>query len=420
MDSVFPPTVLQRLQSEVIDPTGVAGGIVGPVGFELRHISGLNAGAAHPIAAGGISFSAADGEPGFRLDADADGAIVVTPLALPVRLDNRPIDGPRQVGDAVLDVGFAAFTVASRRSTPPRSPGTPADPERTLNRRPATTGQVSIPVNGIEERELIRLVQLEYQSALFHAREMWPDPEEIMFQIFEQGSRVWSEPVSDPAFGHAAVALGTLPWQPELSRPLDLSPDTFSKLKGYQALPSVPVVADFSLGPVGLVGPREMTLAVARQLVLNRAVLSSPHDLAVGIIANSQSIADWAWIEPLPHLARQSGPRRPLRVLDDPDRPTESAEVIISTDMDLLPERCALSVEINPDGTCTVIDNGTGSVTMAAMPLGLHPDLALAATGMLSRLVDAVPTRVPSIPKIRSRSPIGSAPLAMGYESSFF
>lgn len=420
MDSVFPPTVLQRLQSEVIDPTGVAGGIVGPVGFELRHVSGLTAGAAHPIAAGGVSFSDAEGEPGFRLDADSDGTIVVSPLALPVRLDNRPIDGPRQVGDAILDVGFAGFRIASRRSMPPRPPGTPADPQRRLIRRPPTTGLVNISATGIEEREIIRLVQLEYQSALLRARSMWPGPEEIMYQIFEQGSRVWSEPVGDPAFGHAAIALGTLPWQPELSRSVDLSASTFSTLKGYQALPSVPVVADLNLGPLGLVGPRDMTLAVARQVILNRAVLSSPNDLAVGVAANQETIADWAWIESLPHLARRSEPRQPLRVLDDLTRLNDPAEVIIATDIEQLPESCAMSVVIGDNGTCTVIDNGTGSVTMAAMPLGLHPGLASAATEMLSQLIDVGPTKSRPLSNNSVRSPIGVTPLEMGYESSFF
>ena len=419
MDSVFPPSVLQRLQREVAFPTGVAGGIVGPVGFELRHISGLTAGASHPIAAGGVSYSAADGKPGFRLDADADGTIVVTPLALPVRLDNRPLDGPRQVGNAVLDVGFAGFRVASRRSNLPRPPGTPADRERSVIRRPAPTGDVVVP-DGTGERELIRLVRLEYQSALLRARSMWADPEEIMFQIFEQGCRVWSEPLDDPAFGHAAVALGALPWQPDLSRSVDLSAATFAALKEHQALPAVPLVVDLTLGPLGLVGPREMTLAVARQVVLNRAVLSSPRDLAIGVAANRRTIKDWTWIESLPHLTRRPGPRHPLRVLDDPTRAGDPAEIIIATDSEQLPESCSMSLVIGDNGTCTVIDHHADSVTMAATPLGLHPDLATAAVEKLSRLVDVSPTNVAPAPTVGSRSSIGVAPLAMGYESSFF
>ena len=65
----------------------------------------------------------------------------------------------------------------------------------------------------------------------------------------------------------------------------------------------VPISFDAAdAGTVGLAGPRAATLALARAVLVQAAVLHGPRDLHILVLTGQDTIEDWAWVAWLPHL----------------------------------------------------------------------------------------------------------------------
>jgi len=72
-------------------------------------------------------------------------------------------------------------------------------------------------------------------------------------------------------------------------------------------LQAAPVLVDLTdAGVVGIVGPREGALALARSLLAQAAVHVGPADLTVGVFCDAGRADEWAWASWLPHT-RQTG-----------------------------------------------------------------------------------------------------------------
>lgn len=62
-----------------------------------------------------------------------------------------------------------------------------------------------------------------------------------------------------------------------------------------------PIVVDLQAGPVGIAGPRPVTGALARSMLMQLAVTRSPRDLRIVVLCEDSAEAQWAWIRWLPH-----------------------------------------------------------------------------------------------------------------------
>ena len=72
-------------------------------------------------------------------------------------------------------------------------------------------------------------------------------------------------------------------------------------------LQAAPVLVDLTdAGVVGIVGPREGALALARSLLAQAAVHVGPADLTVGVFCDAGRADEWEWASWLPHT-RQAG-----------------------------------------------------------------------------------------------------------------
>ena len=205
-----------------------ASGLIGPVGLELRQVSGLGAGAARPIPARGITYVGGRNKTGFRLDADADGEFVLTPLGPGVRLDDSPVTTPTVVGCSVIELGHAGFTVAQRRQLTHRGGDVGwSTPRRICALRndvlPRTESVVEVPDTNPSDAALTASVARAHRQSIDERRFAWPDPEEIIHQAVDIGSRLWTRSADHPLFGQVAVAHGSLPWQATLERPVQVS-----------------------------------------------------------------------------------------------------------------------------------------------------------------------------------------------------
>jgi len=137
---------------------------------------------------------------------------------------------------------------------------------------------------------------------------MIPDPATVVRRPALPATSLWQRRADSEDFLALHAGTGDVPWKPALDR--NAGPRLDEKVKTALAnarLLSAPVLVDLTnAGVVGMVGPREDTLALARSLLAQAAVHVGPADLTVGVFCDPGRSEDWEWASWLPHT-RQAG-----------------------------------------------------------------------------------------------------------------
>jgi S-DNA-T family DNA segregation ATPase FtsK/SpoIIIE len=162
---------------------------------------------------------------------------------------------------------------------------------------------------------------------------------------------LWTRRPADPGFGELRLGVGRQPARNEIvlpdgrHLPRDLMAELTALAQEYATVDGVPVVARTAEhGAIGLAGPRESTLGVARALLVQAVALHSPAELVVTAFAANQSARDWEWLKWLPHTTSAHSPvqRRPLAST------IEDAVGLVSGLEQLLGQRAAKEAEALP------------------------------------------------------------------------
>ncbi len=138
-----------------------------------------------------------------------------------------------------------------------------------------------------------------------------PDPVSVGEEIEALGAGLWSRRTGHPAFCLAGVGSAPgLRWEAPTSRPAE---GPAASLLAEARLPhGCPVLVP--LGPghhLGVAGPREAALAVARWVLVQLAAHHGPSDLRLGVCAPGRE-DDWGWAAFLPHSATSGSSGRRL------------------------------------------------------------------------------------------------------------
>ncbi|WP_419919755.1 FtsK/SpoIIIE domain-containing protein [Candidatus Poriferisocius sp.] len=136
-----------------------------------------------------------------------------------------------------------------------------------------------------------------------HRREIHPHLAEVVRRIRRPSMRLWERRPSHEDFMLLVAGHGSCPFDPELkvegSRPAD---GVAGALEQLGPLIDVPIPVDLGPGKLlGLVGPRVVTTALARSLILQAAAHHGPADLAVLVAADAVTAPAWTWTSWLPH-----------------------------------------------------------------------------------------------------------------------
>ncbi|MDQ2729579.1 MAG: FtsK/SpoIIIE domain-containing protein, partial [Actinomycetota bacterium] len=125
-------------------------------------------------------------------------------------------------------------------------------------------------------------------------RSALPDPAAITRIATAPTTRLWERRIDDEDFLRVRVGVA------------DVAAHVNLRGKAGRPTPTarlVPVSFDAGdAGVMGLAGPRPAALALARAMIVGAAVLHSPRDLRIGVLAGQDAIDDWAWMAWLPHL----------------------------------------------------------------------------------------------------------------------
>ncbi|MFE9428055.1 FtsK/SpoIIIE domain-containing protein [Kitasatospora sp. NPDC006697] len=202
-----------------------------------------------------------------------------------------------------LQVGPPAPPPAGRPADPAGpaaeqpAPIAPAAPRRTRSLLSRTLGRSAAPASAADPAQL-QLRARDRQAAAL--RERFPDPAALLLSALGPGPRLWERLPAHP--DGLALRLGTA----DLPAGAGLPPET--------VLPGVPVTVGLAAaGGLGLAGPRERLLGLARALLAQLAVLHPPSGLGLVVVsadgrtAAEQRAEDWSWALWLPHLRPTRG-----------------------------------------------------------------------------------------------------------------
>jgi DNA segregation ATPase FtsK/SpoIIIE, S-DNA-T family len=283
-----------------------------------------------------------------------------------------------------------------------------------------------------------RLARFREQVAEGHARELarqraaLPDPAEILRRATGPDPRLWERRPDQNDFLCLMAGLGEVPYRAPLADRHPPAPPAEEILAEYARIELAPVRVDLNKGGVvGLVGPRETTLAMARSLLCQAAVLHGPADLRVAILTDAAGRAAWDWAKWLPHVRDASSggsrrllaadaaaagalaaeladpegdSRRALVVLDSPGliegrgaagrsllrRPELVSGIVLASSAERLPASCTTVVELSAEGAeATLRRPQAGELTDPLLVAGVSPATARECAVALARFEDA-------------------------------
>nr|WP_237686739.1 FtsK/SpoIIIE domain-containing protein [Arthrobacter jiangjiafuii] len=158
----------------------------------------------------------------------------------------------------------------------------------------------------IEEFEQQIRVAAEAETARRHR--MIPDPATVVRRPALPATSLWQRRADADDFLALHAGTGDVPWKPEVDRAGSTRLDEKVKESLASArLLAAPVLVDLTdAGVVGMVGPREGALALARSLLAQAAVHVGPADLTIGVFCDAGRAEEWEWASWLPHT-RQAG-----------------------------------------------------------------------------------------------------------------
>ncbi|WP_306748785.1 FtsK/SpoIIIE domain-containing protein [Saccharothrix yanglingensis] len=249
------------------------------------------------------------------------------------------------------------------------------------------------------------------------------------------GPLLWTRRPGEPGFLELRLGTGRQPSlnSIELPDPRRLPPDLYAELvtatRPHTEVDDVPVVAT---GALGVAGPRQVALGVARSLVAQVAALHSPAEVVLTGFASAHSAVDWDWLKWLPHttsphspltgrhltsdataataliseledlLVKRAQPLPHVFVLVEDDAPVERSRLVrlaevghahgvhvlwLAADTALLPAACRTFASVRPGGAEAGFA-GTGEQVAPLNPEVLDAAAALDLARRLSPLVD--------------------------------
>jgi S-DNA-T family DNA segregation ATPase FtsK/SpoIIIE len=121
-----------------------------------------------------------------------------------------------------------------------------------------------------------------------------PDPAALLRTAQLPGARLWERPRGSTDLLRVRLGLGDAP---SFTRVSD-----GTVLDAAGTVRAVPVAVDLSDGPLGVSGPRDVAIAVARWVIGQITVSVSPADVELALVLSAENEPSWRWARWLPHL----------------------------------------------------------------------------------------------------------------------
>ncbi|MDQ3886724.1 MAG: type VII secretion protein EccCa, partial [Actinomycetota bacterium] len=140
----------------------------------------------------------------------------------------------------------------------------------------------------------------------------WSHPDPQALWSVATSRRMWERRTSDPDFCHLRVGRGAQRLATRLVPPQtgpveELEPITTLALRQFVRAHSIvfelPVaIAIRGFAAVGISGAHDQVRGLARAMIAQLAVLHSPDDVIIAVVASGRGTQDWEWTKWLPHV----------------------------------------------------------------------------------------------------------------------
>jgi len=136
-----------------------------------------------------------------------------------------------------------------------------------------------------------------------------PDPAELLRRVEAPSTRLWERRPHHDDWLRLRAGIGPDVWTPPIHGDRRSQPDEVrDAIRDAGRIIDAPVVVPLAGGGVvGIVGPRDAALAVARSVAVQACVLHGPADLPALVMAASDRAGDWDWAKWLPHTLDPGG-----------------------------------------------------------------------------------------------------------------
>lgn len=378
------------------DEVADAGGPNGSGGnyLEMRQVAGLTAGSMMKLTVGrAFEFNESNEGGSFSLRVLENDEVAIHPGSAHAVIDEVEVNEPMLVGDAVLNVSSACFSV--RRPRPPASRESrmesigaafasvsaipvpaigaeePLAPDQMtgsrlgtiINRNPLTSGAV-----GLEAWNFLQSIRQARSVVAERHRLVHPDPEELKTRLSRLDPGLWERSRDHPLFGRFGIGYANIPWEPKFDNP-ELIPEILHEpIVEMSLLPWVPVTANLLYGPLGIVGKRAARLAACRHAILSMAALTVPGEVQFAIRSGKNTATSWNWARALPAImSAQHDSPYVITIIDGADgaRADETARQAAHEEaMELDSERSTdvdddgIAIDPEPTGEVPVIGDG--------------------------------------------------------------
>ncbi len=295
---------------------------------------------------------------------------------------------------------FGGFLGRNRRPSitdlSPAPPPAPLAPTPAAPIPSALVPRMTVANAGLTQHHLSERLLRARTALATQRRDQHPNPEDIARRARTGSALCWNRRSDHWHFGQVTIATADVPWQPRLDNPEDLSETDRAMVQRLSTLPSVPITADLRVGPLGIVGSRQATLACARHIMTSMATLSSSDYLTITVLADAERRNSWDWAHRLPHTGGASESAMPLLVVDGIEQlndngfgmaltdPGGVGAVLLANDARSLPPTCSTVMILHEAGTATILNHREGTTVSGATPHGISTTLALETAAHLS------------------------------------
>lgn len=375
-------------------------------GLEMRQVAGLTAGSSMKLPPGKTfqfnetttsSAGSGDDSASFVLRVSDEGRVIVVPGTATAIVNETVVEEPTFVGNGILSVGSACFTVRPTRNATTASTLERAEVAMSAPRAIAV-GEMN---DDDDAEELFQSIQETRHLVAERHRHTHPDPEELKSRLSLMDPGLWERGRSHRFFGRYSVGYAIIPWQPKFDQPDRIPEHLHDPINKMSVLPWVPITASLTQGPIAIHGGRAAVLAACRHAVLSLAALAAPGDIRFSVVTGRDQVQDWQWTKSLPELMSpaRNGNGSPadyyqLSVVDgsghlEPaglsvaDAGPDYGIIVLGPNRSSVPDGCATYIAAGDDGTA-IVTNHLGE-EISATPIGVTEAFA---HDMATRIAD--------------------------------
>lgn len=152
-----------------------------------------------------------------------------------------------------------------------------------------------------------------------YAQLLHPGVPDCLSRAYGPANNLWERPIGDPDFLTLRLGIGSIPAEAEIKIPqqhLQLQQSELDKKPGeiaqrYANVSDMPIFCDLIRhGSCGIVGSREETGALLKEMVIQLAALHSYEDVKIVVVCAQTDVPNWAWMRWLPHCHSEDGKHR--------------------------------------------------------------------------------------------------------------